>query len=235
MAFCGVWKQNITQVNWSFSPPFPFFLIILTPISIHVYLNHTPSTTMYYCHPMSTNPTYNFSFTVSLTFLAEFEPLPLTKQSQSKKWMICKYISYIHSNVFLLFLSPLPHYQAEYLIFRQLMAYLSWNPRIHVRIFIKSAYFSLQSPTAVGTMASNCDDSITNCVDKMEFLSVLDSLKEQQKTSKSEITLFVDDNFYERWNWEGHDKIRGTDHQAKKVDGEFEQPNHYLWQQGGFF
>ena len=32
----------------------------------------------------------------------------------------------------------------------------------------------------------------------MEFLSALDSLKEQQKTSKSEITLFVDDNFYER-------------------------------------
>ena len=28
-------------------------------------------------------------------------------------------ISYIHSNVFLLFLSSLPHYQAEYLIFRQ--------------------------------------------------------------------------------------------------------------------
>ena len=32
----------------------------------------------------------------------------------------------------------------------------------------------------------------------MEFLSALDSLKEQQKTSKSEITLFVDDNFCER-------------------------------------
>ena len=32
----------------------------------------------------------------------------------------------------------------------------------------------------------------------MEFLSALDSLKEQQETSKSEITLFVDDNFYER-------------------------------------
>ena len=47
-------------------------------------------------------------------------------------------------------------------------------------------------------MASNCDDSTPNCVDKMEFLSALDSLKEQQKTSKSEITLFVDDNFYER-------------------------------------
>ena len=31
----------------------------------------------------------------------------------------------------------------------------------------------------------------------MEFLSALDSLKEQQKTSKSEITLFVDDNFYQ--------------------------------------
>ena len=47
-------------------------------------------------------------------------------------------------------------------------------------------------------MASNCDDSAPNCVYKMEFLSVLDRLKEQQKTSKSEITLFVDDNFYER-------------------------------------
>ena len=43
-------------------------------------------------------------------------------------------------------------------------------------------------------MASNCDDSITNCVDKMVFLSALDSLKEKQKTSKSEITLFVDEN-----------------------------------------
>ena len=48
------------------------------------------------------------------------------------------------------------------------------------------------------TMASNGDDSTPNCVDKTEFLSALDSLKEQQKTSKSEITLFVDDNFYER-------------------------------------
>ena len=48
------------------------------------------------------------------------------------------------------------------------------------------------------TMASNCDYSTPNCVDKMEFLSALDSLKEQQKTSKSEITLFVGDNFYER-------------------------------------
>ena len=47
-------------------------------------------------------------------------------------------------------------------------------------------------------MASNGDDSTPNCVDKMEFLSALDSLKEQQKTSKSEITLFVDYNFYER-------------------------------------
>ena len=84
-------------------------------------------------------------------------------------------------------------------------------------------------------MASNCDDSTTNCVDKMEFLSALDSLKERQKTSKSEITLFVDDNFYERRNREDHDKIRGTDHQAKKVDSEFEQPNHSLRQQGGFF
>ena len=44
------------------------------------------------------------------------------------------------------------------------------------------------------TVASNCDDSTTNCVDKMKFLSALDSLKEQQKTSKSEITLFVDEN-----------------------------------------
>ena len=43
-------------------------------------------------------------------------------------------------------------------------------------------------------MASNCNDSTTNCVDKMEFLSALDSLKEQQKTSKSEITLLVDEN-----------------------------------------
>ena len=42
------------------------------------------------------------------------------------------------------------------------------------------------------------DDSTTNCVDKMEFRSALDSLKEQQKTSKSEITLFVDDNLYEQ-------------------------------------
>ena len=34
------------------------------------------------------------------------------------KWMICKY--YSHSfNVFLLFLSSLPYYQAEYLIFRK--------------------------------------------------------------------------------------------------------------------
>ena len=32
----------------------------------------------------------------------------------------------------------------------------------------------------------------------MEFLPALDSLKELQKTSKSEITLFVDDNFYEQ-------------------------------------
>ncbi|XP_068684422.1 KRAB-A domain-containing protein 2-like [Montipora foliosa] len=47
-------------------------------------------------------------------------------------------------------------------------------------------------------MASNCDDSTSNCDDKMEFLSALDSLKEQKKTSKSKITLFVDDNFYER-------------------------------------
>ncbi|XP_068687781.1 SCAN domain-containing protein 3-like [Montipora foliosa] len=47
-------------------------------------------------------------------------------------------------------------------------------------------------------MASNCDDSTPNCVHKMEFLSALDSLKEQQKTSKSEITLFADDNFFER-------------------------------------
>ena len=47
-------------------------------------------------------------------------------------------------------------------------------------------------------MASNGDHSTPNFVDKMEFLSALDSLKEQEKTSKSEITLFVDDNFYER-------------------------------------
>ena len=48
-------------------------------------------------------------------------------------------------------------------------------------------------------MALNWDDSSPNCVDKMEFLSALDSLKEQQKTSKFKITkLFVDDNFYER-------------------------------------
>ena len=32
----------------------------------------------------------------------------------------------------------------------------------------------------------------------MEFLSALESLKEQQKTSKSEIILFVDDSLYER-------------------------------------
>ena len=81
-------------------------------------------------------------------------------------------------------------------------------------------------------MASNGDDSTPNCVDKMELLSALDSLKEQQKTSKSEITLFVDDNFYERattYLVADHDKIRGTDHQGKKmVDCQFEQPNHYL-------
>ena len=47
-------------------------------------------------------------------------------------------------------------------------------------------------------MPSKGDDSTPKCLDKMEFLSALDSLKEQQKTSKSEITLFVDDNFYER-------------------------------------
>ena len=48
-------------------------------------------------------------------------------------------------------------------------------------------------------MASNCDDSTPNCVDKIiEFLSTMDSLKEQQNTSKSEITSFVDGNFYER-------------------------------------
>ncbi|XP_067029790.1 KRAB-A domain-containing protein 2-like [Acropora muricata] len=47
-------------------------------------------------------------------------------------------------------------------------------------------------------MASNGDDTTPNCVDKMEFPAALDNLKEQQKTSKSEITLFVDDNFYER-------------------------------------
>ena len=86
-------------------------------------------------------------------------------------------------------------------------------------------------------MASNSDDSTPNCEDKMEFLSAWDSLKEQQKTSKSEITLFVDDNLYERTkryfvakkefrcSREDHDKIRGTDHQTKNVDGEFEQPN----------
>ena len=44
-------------------------------------------------------------------------------------------------------------------------------------------------------MVSNGDESIPNCVDKMDILSALDSLKEQQKTSKSEITLFVDDSF----------------------------------------
>ena len=44
-------------------------------------------------------------------------------------------------------------------------------------------------------MALNCDDSTPNCVDKMEFLSALDTLKGQQKISKSEIALFVDDNF----------------------------------------
>ena len=47
-------------------------------------------------------------------------------------------------------------------------------------------------------MPSNSDDSTPKCVDKREFLSALDSLKEAQKISKSEITLFVDDNFYER-------------------------------------
>ena len=46
-------------------------------------------------------------------------------------------------------------------------------------------------------MGSNCNDSTPNCVDKIEFLSAPDSLKEQQNISKSEITLFVDDNFYE--------------------------------------
>ena len=68
------------------------------------------------------------------------------------------------------------------------------------------------------------------------------ALKEQQKTSKSEITSFVDDNFYERATTyliakdkknsdeieKIREKIRGTDHQEKKVNGEFEQPNHYL-------
>ena len=80
-------------------------------------------------------------------------------------------------------------------------------------------------------MALDWDDSTPNFVDKMEFLSALDSLKEQQKTSKFKITkLFLDDSFYElakthlvatekknsHGNREDHDKIRGTYHQAKK-------------------
>ena len=64
---------------------------------------------------------------------------------------------------------------------------------IHKKRTVRSFHRNL-----LRTIASNCDDSNPNCVGKMEFLSALDSLKEQQKSSKSEITLFVDDNFYER-------------------------------------
>ena len=45
---------------------------------------------------------------------------------------------------------------------------------------------------------SNSDKSKSNCVDKNDFLRALDSLKDQQKNNKSEITFFIDDAFYER-------------------------------------
>ena len=72
MAFWGVWKQKITGrlISSSYLSPFLSFPIILTPISIHVYINHTPST-------ITATPTYHFSFTVRLTFLPKFEPLTL--------------------------------------------------------------------------------------------------------------------------------------------------------------
>ena len=86
-------------------------------------------------------------------------------------------------------------------------------------------------------MSSNCDDSPPNCVDTMEFLPVLDSIKKQQKTSKSEITLFVDDNFYERAttylvaketkNSDEIEKIM-TKLEVQTIKRKNEQLNHYL-------
>ena len=73
MAFWWVWKQNITGklISSSSLPPFPSFPIILTPISIHVYIIHTPSTT-------TATPCLQILLTMFLlTFLPEFEPLPL--------------------------------------------------------------------------------------------------------------------------------------------------------------
>ena len=55
-----------------------------------------------------------------------------------------------------------------------------------VRIFIKREQ-SLLFITISYELWLQTDESTPNCVDKMEFLSALDSLKEQQKTIKSEI------------------------------------------------
>ena len=47
-------------------------------------------------------------------------------------------------------------------------------------------------------MASNCHERRQNCVEKSEPLCALDELKEQQKTSKSGVSLFLKVSFYER-------------------------------------
>ena len=67
----GAWKQNITGkfISSSSLSPFPSFPIILTPIFIHVYIIHTPSTT-------SPTPCLQILHFL-LTFLPEFEPLSL--------------------------------------------------------------------------------------------------------------------------------------------------------------
>ena len=78
------------------------------------------------------------------------------------------------------------------------------------------------------TMGSNCNDSTPNCVDKIEFLSAPDSLKEQQNISKSEITLFVDDNFYELGKTYIVATVKKNSREIEKIMTKFEQPNHYL-------
>ena len=64
------------------------------------------------------------------------------------------------------------------------MAYLSSNPRSHVRIFIKSEQCSLFIIISYELW--------------LQTVTIPLQIKEQQKTSKSEIALFVEDNFYER-------------------------------------
>ena len=64
------------------------------------------------------------------------------------------------------------------------MAYLSSYPRSHVRIFIKSEQCSLFIIISYELW--------------LQTVTIPLLIKEQQKTNKSEIALFVEDNFYER-------------------------------------